>query len=108
MPISPEEAAKANLDSVKEIIAKAVIKIDKELTGGYYGDNSVLVSIEGPLNQRATNEILVIYSRIGWDVIHKRNNTGRNETYETFTFKKTKAQHYDPREANQCVPPWRD
>ena len=97
MPISPTEAAKKNLASIKLELEKTYAQIDKELSAHYWGDNTVIVSINGALNKRIIREVLWAYKQGGWAVTHKSNSTGRNETYQTFTFSKKPKESSDPR-----------
>ena len=96
MAISPDQAAKKNLESIDEQLRKVVTQIDKELTAKYFGDNSVQISVEN-CHARVKKEILREYRLAGWDVTSK-HSSHRNEQYECFTFTKKKVEHYDPRE----------
>lgn len=95
MPITPDLAAKKNLENIETKLYQTIAQIDKELSAKYLGDNSVCVSIEN-CHERVKKEILKVYSSAGWEVISKSSNH-RNEQYECFTFKKSE-RSYDPRE----------
>ena len=109
MPISPEEAAQKNLASIKAELEETYDQIDRDLSTGYFGDNVVSVTIEGVLNQRIIREVLWAYKQGGWAVSHKSNSTGRNETFQTFTFSK-KVSHEVPLkdQRDSHDPPWRN
>lgn len=87
MPISPENAERDNLAGIKQSLAKIEKQIDKELRARYFGDNPVIVYIDGTLNQRVLSEIIKNYESVGWHVTHK-TSFRMNETTNTFTFRK--------------------
>ena len=84
MPLSPDEAAKKNLDNVDAKLKSAIVLIDKELSAKYYGDNTVCISIEG-CHELVKKEVLRLYREAGWEITAK-SSSHRNEHYEQFTF----------------------
>ena len=90
MPITPDEASKENLISIKGELDKAIVRIDKSLAHQYFGDNKVIVSFND-MNKRIIKEIVIAYQAVGWSVKHG-SSSGRNEMCNTFTF--TKKQPY--------------
>jgi hypothetical protein len=109
MPISPDQAAKKNLDSIEVRLKQAIAQIDKELSASYFGDNTVCVSIEN-CHARVKKEVLMVYSEAGWEVTSK-SSSHRNEQYESFTFKKRRPAPAEPYDFGPMHRPdvnWRD
>jgi hypothetical protein len=87
VPVSPENAERDNLASIRQELAKVEARIDKELKAKYFGDNTVTVSIDGILNPRVLRELIKNYQNVGWKVAHK-TSFHMNETVNVFKFSK--------------------
>lgn len=78
MPITPDEAAQANLAQLKADLDKTFKRIDEKLTAAYIGDNVVTMWLPY-LHDRVRQEIIKTYREKGWEVTIK-SHTQRNET----------------------------
>ena len=88
MPVSPDQASKANLDSVQNQLDKLYTNIDKQLKAKYFGDDVVTIYVSGPLNSRVRRELIKQYSSVGWNILHSTANDGRNSVDDVFKFSK--------------------